>query len=406
MAKELVRSLTFTDLLSFGIASIMGSGGFNLIGDGVLNGGSWFPAAIAIVTALFQGASKVYEEAYKAFKSNTSESDIVREQFGLGAEIGTAFSILLFNVFSISTILVFAAKTVFPKGLWSAQTAAALLISFGMAAFSLLGIEANKEAVAAFSGAVVLILVLASSIGLWEGFRPGGTPPDAWPSALNKTSDFGQSILYFYFILAGFDLLMKFVQESKNPDEDIPKSFYVSNGVSTLLTAGVAYAFVHALTLKKGGAAASKDNAVGLIFDSFFGPPAGSIVHWISIGLMLATAFVTFLGTSRYLYGIGEDYNGGKYKELAFNGVGEWLTRLSDTKVPVNAILLVAGLVALGILVNHTPHLVRLSDFFLTLVLFSVSAAVTKRRFGAGELPLIEGATMIGFMALLGTCCF
>jgi hypothetical protein len=405
MDKELVRSLNFMDLLSIGIASIMGSGGFNLIGDGVLNGGRWFPAAIAIVTALFQGASKVYEEAYKAFKSNTSESDIVREQFGLVAEVGTAFSILLFNIFSISTSLVFAAKTVFPKGLWSAQTGMALLISFGMAAFSLLGIEANKEAVTAFSSAVVLILILASSIGLWEGFGPGGTPPDAWPSALNKTSDFGQSILYFYFILAGFDLLMKFVQESKNPDKDIPKSFYVSNGVSTLLTAGTAYAFVHALTLRKG-ASLPKGNAVGMIFESFFGSPAGSIVSWISIGLMLATAFVTFLGTSRYIYGIGEDCVNGKYKELALNGTGEWLMRLNTAKVPINAILLVTALAALGILVNHTPHLVRLSDFFLTLVLFAVSAAVTKRRFGAGELPLIEGATMLGFMALLGTCCF
>jgi amino acid transporter len=269
----------------------------------------------------------------------------------------------------------------------------------------LLGIEANKEAVTAFSSAVVLILLLASSIGLWEGFSPGGTAPDAWPSSLEKTPDFVQSILYFYFVLAGFDLLMKFVQESKNPDKDIPKSFYVSNGVSTLLTAGVAYAFVHALTLQKGKSVPT-DNSIGLIFDSFFGPPFGSVVHWISIGLMLATAFVTFLGTSRYLYGIGEDYVKGNYKELALDGVGEWLTRLNGAKVPINAILLVTGLAALGIMVNHTPHLVRLSDFFLTLVMFTVSAAVTKKRLGAGEVPLIEGATMLGFFALLMTCCF
>jgi len=40
MSEELKRSLSFNDLLLFGVAAIMGSGGFNLIGDGIIAGGS------------------------------------------------------------------------------------------------------------------------------------------------------------------------------------------------------------------------------------------------------------------------------------------------------------------------------------------------------------------------------
>lgn len=402
---ELKRSMTFTDLLSFGIASIMGSGGFNLIGQGVVSGGPWFPAALAIVTALFQGASKVYEEAFNAFKTNTSESDVVREQFGPFPEVGTALAILLFNVFSISTILVVAAKAVFPKGTWSGQVSTALAIVFGMSVFSLQGIDMNKEVVGFFSGAVTVLLVLASAIGLFEGFGPGGTDVEVWPSSLNKTPDFFQSILFFYFILAGFDILMKFVEESKDPKGDIPRSFYVSNATATLLTAGVAYAFVHSLTLKPY-IKASTQNVMGLIFESFLGPPAGTIIHWVSILLMIATAFVTFLGTTRYIYSIGEECSKGKHKEIIHEGWGSWIKELNDAKVPVKTVYITLALVSLGLLINHTSKLVRLSDFFLTLVMFTVAAAVTRRQVLAGSVPLIEGATAAGFFALLLTCCF
>ena len=60
----LEKTLTLTDLIFFGIASILGSGGFNLIGEAIVKGGSWWPAALGISSAAFMGASKVYEKAF------------------------------------------------------------------------------------------------------------------------------------------------------------------------------------------------------------------------------------------------------------------------------------------------------------------------------------------------------
>jgi amino acid transporter len=411
----LQKALGLKDLLAFGIASIMGSGGFNLISEGVKNGGPLFPVAIAIVAALFQGASKAYEEAYKVFKSNTAEGDVVKAEFGPAASNVTSAAILGFNVFSVSTILVFAAKNVFPQGKWYGQIGFAILVLALMTGFSLKGIELNKEVIGLFSAAIILLLFFASSIGLVEAFGPTGGNPTAFPAVLQRTPSLLKSVLYFYFVLSGFDDIMKFVEESKDPDCDIPRSFYMSNAISTLLTIGVAFAFTHVLTLRRGGGGQAggggipTENAIGLVVESALGPPSAKVVYWLGIFLMLVTAFVSFLAITRYLYGLGEESDKEKRGQKG-GGEGQswlhWLQELNAEKVPWRSVVLTFGLVASGILMNHTDTLVMVTDFFLTLVMGAVTAAVAKMRWGRGEKPWVETAAATGFLGILSTYVF
>ena len=389
---SLKEVIGFPELLGIGITASMGSGGFNLISEGVKQGGPQFPAAIAIVAALFQGASKVYSEAYTAFKTNTSESDVVREEFGPFIQNLTAIAISGFGILSISTILVFAAKTLFPAGKWYGQISVALLALGTMTSFALKGIEANTKVISFFSAVIVALLTFASAIGLIEGFGTGGTPPDAYPPEFASTISLPQSINYFYFVLAGFESLMKFTEETSEPDTNIPKSFYMTNAISTLLTVGVAYAYVHTLTLKKSGGAVGHD-ALSLIIQTAVGKPAGSAVYWLSILIMVVTAFIAFLATSRYIHGMANEM-----------GI-EWLQELNAEKVPWKAVVACGGVAGLGILMNHTSTLVNISDTFLTVTLVTVSAAVTAMRWRRGETPWVEGATTLGFLAILSTCC-
>ena len=384
--------LSLPELLGIGITASMGSGGFNLISEGVKQGGPQFPLAIAIVAALFQGASKVYSEAYAAFKTNTSESDVVRKEFGPLVQNLTAFTISGFGILSISTILVFAAKTLFPAGKWYGQIGVALLTLGTMTIFALKGIETNTKVISIFSAVIVALLTFASAIGLVEGFGAGGTPPDAYPSEFTSTLSLPQSINYFFFVLAGFESLMKFTEETSQPDTTIPKSFYLTNAISTLLTVGVAYAYVHTLTLKKSSGAAGHD-ALSLIIETAVGKPAGNLVYWLSILIMVVTAFIAFLATSRYIHGIAHEMD------------VKWLQELNAEKVPWKAVLACGGVAAAGILMNHTSTLVNISDTFLTVTLATVSAAVTAMRWRRGETPWVEGATTLGFLTILSTCC-
>ena len=423
----LQRALGLKDLVAFGVASIMGSGGFNLIAEGVKAGGPLFPAAIGLIAALFQGASKAYDEAYKTFKSNTAEGDVVKQEFGSAASALTSFSILGFNVFSVSTILVFAAKNIFPHGKWHGQIGLAITVLALMTGLSLKGIELNKEVIGFFSACIVALLIFASSIGLVEAFGPSGPGPTAFPAALSTTPSLLKSVLYFYFVLSGFDDLMKFVEETKDPDCDIPRSFYLSNGISTLLTIGVAFAFTHVLTMRGGrggggqagggAGAVPTHNAIGFVVESALGPPSAKIVYWLGIFLMLVTAFVSFLAISRYLYGLGEQIP--HAKEGGADSASSpapahtplqlallWLQDLSVEKVPWRSVLMTFGLVTAGIIINHTETLVIVTDFFLTLVMGTVTAAVAKMRWGRGETPWVEGATALGFLGILSTYIF
>lgn len=407
----LKRSLGLKDLLFFGIATILGSGGFNFIGEGVKQGGPLFPVAIAIVAALLFAASKVYADAYEMFKTNTSESDVVRQEFGDFGGAFTALAILAFNVFSSSTLLVLAAKSIFPAAPWSAQIGFALSLLGSAAAFALKGIDVNKEFVATFSGLIIALLAGASAIGIWEGFDPAGTGLLAFPAALSRTPSFVGSIVFFYFVLAGFDDLMKFAEEATEPDKNIPASFFLSNAVSTALTIGVAYAFVHVLTIPKMGLGpAATTNPLGAIFQSVLGSGVVRPMFWISVALMLTSGFVDFLVVTRYLFGLAE--RPGPSGSAATAGSHylsrfKWLRELNGAQVPWKAVLAAVALIGGGIMINNIEALVRISDLSLTLVLLTVTGAVGVAKWRReGRPPWLEGATGLGFLGLLyASCC-
>jgi len=64
----LTKTLSLKDLVLFGVISIFGSGGFNLIGHALAQGGDYWPLALGAAAMLFLGSSRTYEEAFNEFK--------------------------------------------------------------------------------------------------------------------------------------------------------------------------------------------------------------------------------------------------------------------------------------------------------------------------------------------------
>ena len=387
MTNGLQRSMEFSDLMAFGLCAIMGSGGFNLIGKGIREGGAQFPLALGGVAILFQGASLVYQRAYDAFKTNTAESDLVKEQFGDITAHVSSIAILLFNIISVSTIVVICSKQLFPTGSWSGQVSFAIALVAAMTGFSLSGIDMNKGFVNIFGFMILALLTFATMLGFVEGAQKDTLSDFIRPTRPNLYS----SIMYFYFILAGFDALMKFAEEAKNPDKDLARSFYASNALATLMTLGICFAFV---VISAAHTIPQNDNVIAGIVESMLGKAAGSFTANLSIILMLVTSFVSFLATTRYMYSLG--------KEIP------WLAAFSDlntSKVPWKSVLITSIVACLAILNNHVFTLVKISDVALTVTLLLVSAAATKMQAVKGKLPLIEGATTAALVFLLG-CIF
>lgn len=384
----LEKTLTLTDLILFGVASILGSGGFNLVGEAIVTGGNLWPLSLATAGGVFLGASRTYEIAFKAQPSNTGESDFVTQVFGTKAGILNILAILMFNILSISTILVYCAHMLFPEGTWLGQISFSILLLMSMTYVSLQGIDVNKNIINNFMALFVAGLAIISVLGIQGVFTKGEIPSTSAPSTIHS---FASSLFFFYFILAGFDALIKFTEETKE-SKDVPRSFYLSNGLCFFLLIGVCLAYVTWVNYAKLG---NHDNAIGDIVQHFLGGNSKSVVKYIAIIYLLLTTFVTFLATSRYLYGFSEDF-----KTMNF------LSKLNEAKAPMNAILLTGVVASFGILMNHTETLVRLSDFGLSAMLLLVSAAATKYMYDKGKMPWIEGLTTTAFAGLMGLSFF
>jgi L-asparagine transporter-like permease len=379
---SLKKTLALQDLVFFGIASIIGSGGFNLIGEAVMKGGDAWPIALTIASAVFMGSARTYEEAFDAFKNNTAESDFVKKIFGESSSVLTISAIMLWNILSMSTILVICSHMLFPDGTWIGQITFALMLLGLIGYFSLKGLEVNKEIINTFSAVLVAVLGGVSILGL-DGLVKNGI--QAVPPIPEQS--FAASLLFFYFILAGFDALIKFTEETKDP-KDIPRSFYISNLISILLVLGMSLAFVTTVDMWK---LHTYDNGIGEIFQRFLGGNTKTIVTYFAVIYMIVTTFVTFLATTRYIFGIGDVYK-------SF----ECMKRVNDEKVPTNAIVVTIAAAAFGILINHTEYLVRAADFGLSSLLLIVAAAATKSVVSQGKIPWVEAPTAVAFAGFLG----
>jgi APA family basic amino acid/polyamine antiporter len=379
------RTLTLTDLTLFGVASIIGSGGFNLIGKGVRSGGSWWPVALGISAVLVMASSFTYAEAFERFKDNTAESDMVKSIFGSYAEGAGAIAILVYNIVSIIVILVSCTKMMYPTASWSSQVTLTIFFLASMTGLSLLGIEMNAEMIRVISGALVGILVIASLFGIWGVVQHGGATTQA-----PTHTGFMNSLWMFFFVLVGFDNIMKFSEESKDV-EDVPKAFYLANGISILLTLGVATAI--AIWLPNLTYVQEK-SAIGHLFAAFFGGWITEPFKWIVLLFLLLTTFVVFLATTRYLYGLGENH--------------EWLsglTGLNGAKAPWVAIASVFGSGSVLALLNNTGFLVKITDLGFASIasLIAGSVAVADWRDGKIGSAAISGATGASFLGLIAS---
>lgn len=380
MTNGLEKTLNLSDLILFGISSIVGSGGFNLVGNAIKEGGHQFPFMLLLSGALFTGSAKTYEYAHDTFKKNISETLLIESVFGVIGKNISILSILLYNIFSIATILVFCSKMLFPEATYFKQIGFALLIlsMMGISAFQRL--DFNKQIINGFSISIIALLSAVTAFGF------GGLTKEISRPIFPTQTNLYESFLYFFFVLAGHDALIKFSEETKNL-EDIDTSMYLSIGLSVLLTAGLCLAAVVYIGDFKGNV----DNIVADIFEKVFSG-SGHYTTMIVIFIMVSTTFLGFLATIRYLYGIPS-------LEFMKDGNEE-----SENKGNVSnkTILIVTIASALAILINHTSSLVELADVGLILVLLLVAASSFFDKMKKGEFSMLDGVTTGGFASVLG----
>jgi len=229
-------------------------------------------------------------------------------------------------------------------------------------------------------GTAAVITFIGTREFFTEGFQP--------VSFLNKNINIKESFLFFFFVLAGHDALIKFTEESKN-SSDIDKSMYYSIIISIILTLGVCLACLYYIDFKNDNI----ENALALIFDRGILNGSGKYITGISLIFMVLTTFLGYLATTRYLYSIPEDFENHSLDFIRNDGISGDVSSIS--------IILVSLFSGFAILINSTSSLVEYTDIALIIVLLLVSSAVFIDKYKNDKISIIDGASSIGFISVL-----
>ncbi len=380
----LIKTLTLPDLLFFGIANILGSGAANLAGHAVFASGSAWSAQIAAVTGLLLGSSKTYAVAHEKYQSNDAEADLIAEEIGsIGRRI-SSFMIVLFNIVSTVVGLVFITRIINPTASYAFSVMLAIQLAIFIIAVGLYGIELNKTLINTVTALCIGVIVVFGgfAVSKWLGGAHIQNVNVATGNSVNPIRAF----LYIFFIMAGFDVLIKFTEEAADTTT-IPKAFYGSNIISGLLLLGLCFAYIVFVPMR---GLKHADNAFADIAKGIFGDNEASIMKWIIIGFILISSLVNTLGVSRYLYSELKGTSAEGWRELNASGA-PW------------KILLSIGSVLIGfIIINNIDKLVSFADLALVGILSMVGWSAARTRLKAGEKPWIESLTTLGLFGVGG----
>lgn len=382
MTNGLTKTLSLSDLVLFGITSIMGSGGFNLIGNAIKEGGTYFPLTLLLSGVLFGGSAHSYAYANDVYKNNISETLLIESSLGSMGKYTSVFAIILYNIFVIATILVLSSKMLFPNATYITQVSFSFILLSIMAMLSFQNLDVNKDIVNIFSYAIIVLLGFTSLLGIGGLFQNTVELPK-FPEKINIY----ESFLFFFFVLAGHDNMIKFSEEANN-NKDIEKSMYLSILISVIFTVGIclaAVAWVHDFRN------IDINNIIAYIYDKTLHHNAGKYISFISLIFMIGTTFLGFLSTVRYIYGIPKDI---KYFEFLREG--------GDGHVSGRSILLTAILCLSAILINQTTSLVEFADIGLIIVLLLVAVSSFISKLKTNHISIIDGLTSLGFTSVLG----
>ena len=382
ISSSLNKVLSLKDLVLFGVTSILGSGGFNLVGKAIKDGNHYFPLTLLISGALFTGSSHSYAYAHNKFKNNTSETELIEYTYGSIGKYSSVLSILLYSIFSVATILVLCSKILFPNTSWWKQVSFSLLLLSMMTFAAFQQLDMNKEVINIFSLGIILILGSASLFGFSQLVSKPFIAPK-FPEKINLY----ESLLYFFFILAGHDSLIKFAEETVN-EKDFNSTIYISLAIAVLLIGGLCLA---AVTYIRDFRTINIDDIVAEIFEKIFNKGVGKFVSYFAILCMIISTFIGFLATIRYTYGLSD-----KIPFLNFIKDG------GDGSVSHISILIIGLLCIFAILINQTTSLVELSDVALIITLLLVSSASFYEKYKEGSIPVTDGLTSGGLLGILG----
>ena len=371
---RLVRSLTLTHAVLYGLGVTIGAGIYVLVGLAAGRSGMHAPLAFmgAALVMAFSAAS--FAELGTRMPVSASEAAYVQAAFRLD------WLSLCIGLLVVTTAIVSAATISVGSAGYVAvflPIPAPWIISGVVLAMGVVACLATVQSVT-FAGVMTLIevggLALIIVAGLGHGTDVVTRLPEIWPSAGDTTAWIGiaGTALTAVFAFIGFEHLVNVAEEMKEPSCTLPRALFLTLGLTALIYGVVVWI---AVTVVPPQELARSSAPLAVVFERLTGLPLVTM-SGIAIVATLNGVIVHMIMIARVLYGLADQ--GSLPKALTrLNPVTH--TPLLATAIGVSAILVLALAVPLAGLADLTAG--------FTLVIFAIVNLALIRIKSRNEAP-------------------
>src|SRR5664279_684490 len=372
---RLVRSLTLTHAVLYGLGVTIGAGIYVLVGIAAGRSGMHAPLAFigAALVMAFSAAS--FAELGTRMPVSASEAAYVQAAFGRDwLSLGVGLLVVATATVSAATISAGSAGylAVF------LPVAAPWIITGVVLAMGIVACLATAQSVT-FAGIMTLVevggLVMIIVAGLSHGTDVVTRLPEIWPSAGDPTAWIGiaGTALIAVFAFIGFEHLVNVAEELKEPNRTLPHALFLTLGLTALVYALVVWIAVTAVSPQE---LARSLAPLALVFERLTGLPLVTMSA-IAVVATLNGIIVHMIMIGRVIYGLADQGNLPKVL-TRLNSLTH--TPLLATAIGVTAILALALAVPLAGLAALTAR--------FTLIVFAIINLALIRIKSKNETPV------------------
>lgn len=362
----LKKDLNLKDLVLLGVGNIVGAGIFIILSKIIKYGGNKTIYGIIIISIISIIMAFCYLEINHRYKSNIGEYLAIKENMGSFIGNISLYIIYLFAIFTVVTIVVALSKYILKfDGVYKIisdtkqnQTIMSIAFLLVMSIINYLGIDASKM-VTNTIGIILLILLVAIILLCIPHFNIKNI------SSGNTISynSFVLSTILALFLFNGYDIFVKMHDEVKN-ESDIKNGIIYSISITTIIYIIIILLAISVLGYSK---ISQSYHIITNLYEAITNPFITFISYIIGFIIMFNTAFITFLGSTRFLYGCGKDDNVHFSKKLC---------ELNNNQTPHYSILLSLIVCIIFALLNNEVLSAIFTNFSCIFLLLLIGLSI------------------------------
>jgi APA family basic amino acid/polyamine antiporter len=446
----LIKSLEFLDLVFLGLGDIFGAGIFVLISQCIAYAGNKIYLVFLFITLLTIISGLSYGEIAGLYPKNTAEQQAIRDGIHPLAGNVANFLIYFYGVVTTSTILVSIGKYLEKNHSVSANILGNKLLSplvkkyhaiekrgsmniiistvllIVMTVWTLSGIHVSKKVINTIMIVLLSIIIVLIVAGFTKRRIGGGNL-----RRLPKSSNFVLACILFIFLFDGFDSIVKMKEEVVD-NANLPKAMILSIGISAIF-----YLLLIVLGLKwlSYGEITKSITYIPDLFHKIFGEYSYWIVLVFGLLVMLNTSFISYLASTRFMYGIAHDHydydannanndnevnkncdeNKGNTKKMTWKQrISCWIQELNRYNVPWKTVLFTSFVVFLLNRKKNEVFLAFVTDISMIIILLLINLSVIALRIrkpdeerpfripgNIGNIPILPIVAIVVFVYML-----